>query len=786
MGAPSELSPDWRPALPTGESDVPYRHDHGSRSTVPRHQLTGVSLNGGDESEPDLLASPWVGLADPVEHGEPMAPDAPEEPPPEAAPWRDIGYDRRPPWWHYWEERADAAAGQLLRPARPHGAQEAAAAAAEQSRHDAAAAAAEHLPEVPQRVDQRPVEIFDIDWDEPLPHSPPDSDDDCAEEPQPREFHPAAYAAAAEAAVHASLAKVFARTTTTAAAAARAAAHRAAAAIAAQEAATASRAAAAAADYAAAAAAAAAPEQVADAPQAAERPLDVPEQDGSFHAGNGYSSRADRERRYDEYQAIRAARADDPQDLDFDFSAPPLRDGAWNRSSHVSKLIAKGFSISVDTTKRGKKPPPLDLKTPDERAYIKRLLDDGVITPGPVEFVSSHFFIWKPGKLRLIFNGRRLNRGVKTPPRFNMKAHKTLARLATKHSWHAAEDLKNMFFSIPIAKDCRRHFGIRTRQGTFQYTRLPFGFNWSPFIAHICADEIVKRLLEEGHAATHYLDDFHVFGSTKQDCADAQARLRELLGEANWRINPKKTELPAQQFTALGVTYDLRAKTSEYPKSKFDAAYKRHLDFIATNAAVTKKQIAAFVGSFVFADKAYPGFLSHLTGALAYLKAAKGWRAIHEYREFAPFAQRAFDKLQSLQPQRLQCPTKSSLDLFTDATNTQLGIVTPDYTAAIAVPFKQIYRSEAVAASWLLRQPLPTPEIRLRIDNEALVHAIQKGRSNIPEANALCRKILDLRQAGAIITTKHVRTEVNPADIPSRMHLLPSQLFVSPTFAKGA
>ena len=125
-----------------------------------------------------------------------------------------------------------------------------------------------------------------------------------------------------------------------------------------------------------------------------------------------------------------------------------------------------------------------------EETYVDQMISDGILEEGEVQFCVPHFFIYKPGKLRLVFNGTRLNNACKKPPKFNMKSHGTLQRLSARHSWHAADDLKNHFFSTKIAESSRKFFGINTPQGTFRYTSMPFGFSWSPFIAHVCVDEI--------------------------------------------------------------------------------------------------------------------------------------------------------------------------------------------------------------------------------------------------------------------------------------------------------
>lgn len=109
-----------------------------------------------------------------------------------------------------------------------------------------------------------------------------------------------------------------------------------------------------------------------------------------------------------------------------------------------------------------------------------------------------------------------------------------------------------MFFSIKIADRSQPYFGLRTEDKAYVYTKLPFGFSWSPFIAHIAVDQICKRALEAGFQVTHYLDDFHYFGPTRDSTIAARDYVRSLLAQAGWRLNLAKEDPPSTRYMALG------------------------------------------------------------------------------------------------------------------------------------------------------------------------------------------------------------------------------------------
>ena len=201
------------------------------------------------------------------------------------------------------------------------------------------------------------------------------------------------------------------------------------------------------------------------------------------------------------------------------------------------------------------------------------------------------------------------------------------SRVAARKAFHAADDLKNHFFSTKIAEDSRKYFGINTPQGTFRYTSLPFGFNCSPFIAHVCVDQVCKRAIEAGFAVTHYLDDFHYFGDSIAEVKQARDFVRKLLSDAGYRLNMAKEQPPGTLFTALGLQYDLVAKTVCAKPGYISGLRSLHDHRLRANLPVSTKEVASVLGSFIFLNAAWPGSLSHLSALISWVRAGEGnWR----------------------------------------------------------------------------------------------------------------------------------------------------------------
>ena len=323
---------------------------------------------------------------------------------------------------------------------------------------------------------------------------------------------------------------------------------------------------------------------------------------------------------------------------------------------------------------------------------------DGILEfSDEVDFCVTHFFVYKPGKLRLIFNGKKLNKAMQPPPRFNMKSHPTI------------------------------------------------------------------------------------------QVESAKSFTRGLLDDAGYVLNASKHQPCSDVFDALGLQYDLNNKTVAHKPGYLEELRLMHTRRFNTAAVVSRKEVASILGSFVFLNYAYPGSLSRLQPLVYFLRAGgDNWRKHYRYTDVAPFVEDDLTLFEALRPFALQPFDSAPTQLYTDATNTQLGLVLPDRDMALAVPFKQIYRAEADAVHWLLNQPVLPDDFVIRIDNEALVHALNKGRSNIPEANHVCAQLFNLRARGHRVACKWISTHKNPADSPSRRPLRPFELFVCPKVAPGA
>lgn len=456
---------------------------------------------------------------------------------------------------------------------------------------------------------------------------------------------------------------------------------------------------------------------------------------------------------------------------DFDFYSSGVRDGSWNSSPAVSATLRSGFSCWINTDHLGHLPSRLKIVANDETLYMQSLIRDEIITPGKPVFSHHHFFVRQNGKLRLIFDGRRVNARSPEPPSFAMLSHAELSRHCGRYSFAAKFDLANFYWNLRLAPSMVHLFGLRTSMGDFLWNRLPFGFSHSAHQSHLLAESICLHLRSLGINVWHYMDDFCVFADSLEQCQHDLARCIRFCESINVRVKARKTVQPAQLLPLLGVTYDLTNKVSSMQPSYF-SRLRGALSFLQQQGSVKRSVFASFLGAALFLNAAYPGCLSVFNDVILWFNnfAALPWSARIDVSGAISLALSALDTVSGFPPCALQAIGGDGFRVYADATPFQLGVSLDSRLHAKSIPQTPIFEAEAAAITFALSL---SPHHRQVIvtDNRGLYYALCKGRSSNRMANSVITDILFRRLAGAVIGFDWIPTDENPADIPSRVDL---------------
>lgn len=199
----------------------------------------------------------------------------------------------------------------------------------------------------------------------------------------------------------------------------------------------------------------------------------------------------------------------------------------WEKITNDPEVLCavRGYRIPFSFTP----PPRVCIKEPcfsrtEEKACdieIARLLSKGavvVISSSEDQFLSPFFPIKKSsGGMRFILNLRELNRFL-DPQHFQLEDWRTVIHIMTPGSWMSKLDLEDAYLLLPITREDRRFLRFKWRSIIYEFTALPFGLSTALYVFTKIIRPVIVQLRNEGLLSVVYLDDFLLFGSSKEDC----------------------------------------------------------------------------------------------------------------------------------------------------------------------------------------------------------------------------------------------------------------------------
>jgi hypothetical protein len=189
---------------------------------------------------------------------------------------------------------------------------------------------------------------------------------------------------------------------------------------------------------------------------------------------------------------------------------------------------------------------------------IDKLLKKGIITPSKPEsaqFISPIFTTpKKDGSHRVIFNLKTLNKSV-AYYHFKMDTLETAIRLMTPCCFMTSIDLKDAYYSVPIAPEHQKYLKFMWRDQLYVFTCLPMGLTSSPRIFTKLLKPVFATLRSKfGHSSLGYIDDSLNLEDSYTEAERATLHAVELLISLGFTIHPEKSIVtPTQviEFWAL-------------------------------------------------------------------------------------------------------------------------------------------------------------------------------------------------------------------------------------------
>ena len=229
--------------------------------------------------------------------------------------------------------------------------------------------------------------------------------------------------------------------------------------------------------------------------------------------------------------------------------------------SQVAKQVIEPRQINCSTTDReiiGQEISKLLLKGVIEIAHNP---DSG--------FVSNVFVkLKKDGSYRMILNLQRLNDFV-AYQHFKMDNIHTALRLVRPQCFMASVDLKDAYYSVPIASEHRQFLMFKWEGQYYQYTCLPNGLACAPRLFTKILKPIYSYLHSIGHISMGHIDGSFLVGYTHSACQQNINDTVDTFTKLGFVVHPLKSVLiPTQELEILGFLINSIHMTIRLPVSK--------------------------------------------------------------------------------------------------------------------------------------------------------------------------------------------------------------------------
>ena len=194
------------------------------------------------------------------------------------------------------------------------------------------------------------------------------------------------------------------------------------------------------------------------------------------------------------------------------------------------------------------------------RSEITKLLSKSVIVctqHEPGEFISPVFIRRKKdGANRMILNLKDLNQHVQYY-HFKMETLIDAIRLMTPNCFMGSVDLKDAYYSVPIAKTHQKFLKFKWDNSLYAFTCFPNGLASCPRKFTKLLKPVYSVLGQLGHLSSPYIDDSYLQGEDYDRCLANIIDTVRLLYTLGFVIHPEKSVLiPTQRLVFLGFILD--------------------------------------------------------------------------------------------------------------------------------------------------------------------------------------------------------------------------------------
>jgi len=201
----------------------------------------------------------------------------------------------------------------------------------------------------------------------------------------------------------------------------------------------------------------------------------------------------------------------------------------------------------------------------------KSLLELGCIRWSRASHYSFAFLVPKPnGEWRFVLNFKGLNRATINVERWPIPYIGVLLRRigAKRPILFGVMDFTSGFFQAPIGEDSCHLTAFITRQGLFEWVRVPMGITAAPsYFQRVISTQVLAGLC--GIICEVYIDDVIVYGDSEESFLEAVKAVLQRFQEFGITVNPDKCSFGLPEIEYVGHT--ISKDGVSFKRSKLDS-----------------------------------------------------------------------------------------------------------------------------------------------------------------------------------------------------------------------
>ncbi|XP_068738744.1 uncharacterized protein [Montipora capricornis] len=180
-----------------------------------------------------------------------------------------------------------------------------------------------------------------------------------------------------------------------------------------------------------------------------------------------------------------------------------------------------------------------------------------------------------------------------------MDTFQTAVKLIRPGCFMASVDLRDAYYSIPIASEDRKYLMFEWQGSYFQFTCLTNGLYCAPRIFTKILKPVYAHLRVLGHTCMGHIDDSLLIAQNPNDCVNNIHDTVHLFSKLGFIVHPEKSILkPTQEIEFLGFIINSLTMTVRLSASKSTKVQKACQDLLKSKH-ITVRDVAHVIGLLV-------------------------------------------------------------------------------------------------------------------------------------------------------------------------------------------